>query len=873
MATNMIQLPIQPPIYPNTGSLPSGATPGSQAVVLSSPPTIYIYDGSTWVLVTEGGAGEVTSVTSAGFGLTASPTTGDVILTLAQSVATNSTPTYASINLTNSPTLNYIWTCTNATTGAGSWQVNAAMGTGVTSIAGTANQITASAATGAVTLSTPQNLDTAADFRIGTLGVNTAKFSSTALSISQALTFAIQTQGTLTSGGIVGIQTGLTYNHSSGSGFGFYSFIANDSATLSGTATSGNYVGFLASQSINSTRTFSNYAGFWGKALTVASGPTVTQAFSAYFEDQGTGTTKGALYAANGTFGYVVTPPTSGIVVNGIAGFGTNSPTTNNQVQITTALAHGLQINGTQTAVDGVSHTHALNANGIYAPTSGATLVSTFEASATFQIPTGQTVTSAASFHSGPTFTSNLGTITSMYGYWFDGGGSLPGGTIGSYYGGYFTTPVATATNKMALYSDTLSVGYASFTPSAGQLAVSGRATFGTSTIPGGSSASQVTVSASSIPEIIFAATGAGTNMKYWAFGSNSTTTNNTFFGYAWDDAFGGTSNWIQVQRTANLATIQYVRFPVGSTMIGSTSNPVNKLDVNGSMAVGSYAATNSAQSNGLIVSGNSGFGNVGASNIGVYFGHGITVSTTTDVYELRVTNTFVYNSGATNSTSTGILIQNAATVNSGASLTNQWGLYVDALTSSGTGTLPPNSYGIYAKKPTGGSTVNAAGYFENIIVGSSNVTTAPPTNGIITQAFRMNTSPTNGYVLHCDGNGLASWAPAGSGTDTQINYKITATKTGNYTAATSDTMIPVDTTSGSVTITLPTSSAGKGYLIVDVGNNASVNNILIVGTVGYTINGSASSYHLSTNYGVAYLYCLGTSGPTNLWSATKAVP
>lgn len=51
---------------------------------------------------------------------------------------------------------------TRDSSGNATWQVNAALG-GVTSITGTANQITASASTGAVTLSTPQNINTGAD--------------------------------------------------------------------------------------------------------------------------------------------------------------------------------------------------------------------------------------------------------------------------------------------------------------------------------------------------------------------------------------------------------------------------------------------------------------------------------------------------------------------------------------------------------------------------------------------------------------------------------------------------------------------------------------------------------------------------------------
>jgi len=53
---------------------------------------------------------------------------------------------------------------------------------GVTSLTGTANQVLVSASTGAITLSAPQNLDTAAAFRIGSLGVNQA--ASTAGSVA-----------------------------------------------------------------------------------------------------------------------------------------------------------------------------------------------------------------------------------------------------------------------------------------------------------------------------------------------------------------------------------------------------------------------------------------------------------------------------------------------------------------------------------------------------------------------------------------------------------------------------------------------------------------------------------------------------------------
>jgi hypothetical protein len=69
-------------------------------------------------------------------------------------------------------------------------------GLGVTSITGTANQIIASAATGAVTLSAPQNLDTAATFQVGTLGVGVVNSSFSMATILGTNAFLMQALGT-----------------------------------------------------------------------------------------------------------------------------------------------------------------------------------------------------------------------------------------------------------------------------------------------------------------------------------------------------------------------------------------------------------------------------------------------------------------------------------------------------------------------------------------------------------------------------------------------------------------------------------------------------------------------------------------------------
>jgi hypothetical protein len=66
-------------------------------------------------------------------------------------------------------------TANNVLTSNGTtWISQAPVGGGVSSITGTANQIIASASTGAVTLSTPQSINTASSVQFGSFGVGTA---------------------------------------------------------------------------------------------------------------------------------------------------------------------------------------------------------------------------------------------------------------------------------------------------------------------------------------------------------------------------------------------------------------------------------------------------------------------------------------------------------------------------------------------------------------------------------------------------------------------------------------------------------------------------------------------------------------------------
>jgi hypothetical protein len=129
-------------------------------------------------------------------------------------------------------------------------------------------------------------------------------------------------------------------------------------------------------------------------------------------------------------------------------------------------------------------------------------------------------------------------------------------------------------------------------------------------------------------------------------------------------------------------------------------------------------------------------------------------------------------------------------------------------------------------------------------------------------QLFFQNREDSNSYV--------SKFTLGGDGVLTLTNrvqfggpaqYPVT-TKTGNYTATLTDYFIRVDTTSGNVTITLPTAVnyAGLSYIIL---KTVAANTVTVQGTSSQTLNGS-STQTITSQYGVLRVFSNDTNW--NLW-------
>jgi hypothetical protein len=163
-------------------------------------------------------------------------------------------------------------------------------------------------------------------------------------------------------------------------------------------------------------------------------------------------------------------------------GIGTSGPDTNSLVtnSITNSnLAISEYITGTTTST-------ATNPSGIYIDrtisySAGNSLVLTgVNAAPTFKTSSGTLSGDNACFIANPQTTGNAGTISNLYGYKVLAGSSA--GTVTNSYGGYFQN-LAAGSTKIALYTDNLSIGYATTAPPTNGAIISGQVGIGTSSL------------------------------------------------------------------------------------------------------------------------------------------------------------------------------------------------------------------------------------------------------------------------------------------------------------------------------------------------------------------------------------------------------
>ncbi len=229
-----------------------------------------------------------------------------------------------------------------ATTGSPpSWSTFSSFG--VSSAQGTANQVLVNATsgspvTGAITLTTPQNIDTAATVQFGILSLGSAASSGTIFTatITASKPISIQTRGsiTVTSAGLGSFILGDTITASTsvatlyGAQFGTTIGIASGQTlttgatlwvfpTVTGTGTITNFMAIRIGNALTGGITTTNYYGIYYDGDVAAN--VATNSWGAYFKvpNPNSGTAKTALYADNFSVGYTAGSPIYKVTIQG----------------------------------------------------------------------------------------------------------------------------------------------------------------------------------------------------------------------------------------------------------------------------------------------------------------------------------------------------------------------------------------------------------------------------------------------------------------------------------------------------------------------------------------------------------------------------
>lgn len=513
MYVNMLNLPVQPPIYQDFASLPDNANEGALAVVLASPPELYLYDGTTWNEVGAGGTPVIPSnappnefcngLDSGGNLLYAQPAFSNIagVATVTQGGTGQSTYTNGQLLIGNTATSSLTKATLTAgsgisiTNGNGSITI-ALSGSGiVTSVEGTSlDQVLVNGgitpATGTIILSLPQSIGTGSSPTFAGLLLS-------GLTASQA----VVTDGSKNLVSLAYLASGGTSNLVSRDVNGTTvsnNFISNQDVVVSAAGTTVLSASSSARQILTGTST---------QTFTLPNATTLYLGTTYQFINNSTGlltindnsgglitTVLAGVYkevyvtnigSAAGTWGSTaagvssLTGTASQIDVNGGLGPATGSITLSfpSTVAITKLGVGGTAPGSNQVVVINTTVTASS------ARATGLRLQGTLTASANSDT-LGNFLIAATTFASG-TFTGLLfrnvelrndqvtktgtGTVTDAYGVYSTGFASL----ATNQYAGYFINGTGGTTNQ-ALYADNLSIGYTAVNPPTNGAIISG---------------------------------------------------------------------------------------------------------------------------------------------------------------------------------------------------------------------------------------------------------------------------------------------------------------------------------------------------------------------------------------------------------------
>lgn len=580
---------------------------------------------------------------------------------------------------------------------------------------------------------------------------------------------------------------------------------------------------------------------------------------------------------AVGSYAGVNTAPSNGMIISGQVGINTSSVNANNILQITngSTYSHSIAITGTITGVDANSHQHGINMFSVFSPTAGAVECGSILSGSSFAVPAAQSVTSVASFHSSPVFTSNAGSITNAYGMWYDGGSALGGGSLTNNYGGYFDVPVA-GTNKFALYADNMSIGSDSTVPPTNGLTVLGQINGSAGLVVTGAA---ISLNASSN---FNTSINTGTSTGAVSIGNNAATgvTINAGTGSFSASSLNNAAGAITINANGGVSETILIRAQQGS---GATS--INMVSTAGGItlnAAGTTAITNNATIGGTLINtglitGTSGLSISGGtvdlnvnSNFPVNINSGTSTGTVTigsvnnNVNILGITNTIT---GQVNMNTTGVEFTNIG--NAGASVVVVANVFdVTGVVNMNTG----SSFSTQIGNAAGGAVTIAAGSASSFTTANQSLTFNSGTGSLsisndasANSVFIAAGSAAKSLTLGSTNTTSSTAIRSGSG---GVNINVSNNQPTNINTGTSTGAVSIGNASGGAL----TVASGAASTVTIANQNLTIN----AGTGTLSLSDDASSNTVNVATGAAAkalnLGSTNTTSATNVQSGSGAV-